>query len=211
MSRSRIRTWARWSRISADKAAAARSDEAVARLLQAWRGEIEARAVYSILAERMRDPRRAQVIREIADGESRHRERIEKRLRELGQPIPEPSTVRIPTWLRLQARFAPVMRMLAHMEPAEQGEITDRYKRSTGDPETDAVLASIRAEEQGHSRSLDAIQATHGGGEPPTSGAEGKLNRILGRETWHRTGSGWISGAIYGANDGLAAVFGIVP
>jgi VIT1/CCC1 family predicted Fe2+/Mn2+ transporter len=36
------------------------------------------------------------------------------------------------------------------------------------------------------------------------------LNRILGRETWHRTGSGWISGAIYGANDGLAAVFGIV-
>ena len=36
------------------------------------------------------------------------------------------------------------------------------------------------------------------------------MNRILGRETWHRTGSGWISGAIYGANDGLAAVFGIV-
>src|SRR5207302_3210371 len=35
-------------------------------------------------------------------------------------------------------------------------------------------------------------------------------NRILGRESWHRTGAGWISGAIYGANDGLAAVFGIV-
>jgi VIT1/CCC1 family predicted Fe2+/Mn2+ transporter len=158
----------------------------------------------------MRDPRRAQVIREIAEGEARHRERIEKRLRELGQPIPDPATVRIPTWLRLQARFAPVMRMLARMESAEQVEITDRYKRSTGDPETDAVLASIRAEEQGHSRTLDAIQATHGTGEPTSSGAEGKLNRILGRETWHRTGSGWISGAIYGANDGLAAVFGIV-
>jgi len=103
-----------------------------------------------------------------------------------------------------------VMRMLAHMESNEQVEITDRYKRPTGDAETDAVLASIRTEEQGHSRSLDALQATHGGGEPPPSGAEGKLNRILGRETWHRTGSGWISGAIYGANDGLAAVFGIV-
>ena len=36
------------------------------------------------------------------------------------------------------------------------------------------------------------------------------LDRILRRETWHRTGTGWISGAIYGANDGLAAVFGIV-
>ncbi len=187
-----------------------RSDEAVARLLEAWRGEVEARAVYTILAGRMRDPRRAQVIREIADGEARHRERIEKRLRELGQPIPDPSTVRVSTWLRLQARFAPVMRMLAHMESNEQVEITDRYKRPTGDAETDVVLASIRTEEQGHSRTLDAIQATHGGGEPPSSGAEGKLNRILGRETWHRTGSGWISGAIYGANDGLAAVFGIV-
>jgi VIT1/CCC1 family predicted Fe2+/Mn2+ transporter/rubrerythrin len=189
--------------------ATARTDEAEARLLEAWRGEVEARAVYTILAERMRDPRRAQVIREIADGEARHRERIENRLRELGRPIPDPSTVRISPWLRLQARLAPVTRMLAHMESNEQVEITDRYKRTTGDPDTDAVLASIRTEEQGHSRTLDAIQATHGG-ELPTSGAEGKLNRILGRETWHRTGSGWISGAIYGANDGLAAVFGIV-
>jgi VIT1/CCC1 family predicted Fe2+/Mn2+ transporter/rubrerythrin len=187
------------------------SGEAVARLLEAWRGEVEARAVYEILADRMRDPRRAQVIREIADGEARHRERIEKRLSELGQPTPDSSTVHISTWLRLQARFAPVMSMLAHMESNEQVEITERYKRSTGDADTDAVLASIRTEEQGHSRSLDAIQATHSsGGEPPRSGAEGKLNRILGRETWHRTGSGWISGAIYGANDGLAAVFGIV-
>src|SRR5665213_4175311 len=102
------------------------------------------------------------------------------------------------------------MRMLAHMESNEQVEISERYKRSTGDADTDAVLASIRTEEQGHSRSLDALQAAHGGGESPPSGAEGKLSRILGRETWHRTGSGWISGAIYGANDGLAAVFGIV-
>jgi VIT1/CCC1 family predicted Fe2+/Mn2+ transporter/rubrerythrin len=188
-----------------------RTDEAVPRLLEAWRGEVEARAVYTILAHRMRDPRRAQVIGEIADGEGRHRERLEQRLRDLGQPIPDPSTVRISSWLRLQARFAPVMRVLAHMESNEQVEITDRYKRTTGDPETDAVLASIRTEEQGHSRTLDAIQATHSVGEAsPAPGAEGKLNRILGRETWHRTGSGWISGAIYGANDGLAAVFGIV-
>jgi VIT1/CCC1 family predicted Fe2+/Mn2+ transporter/rubrerythrin len=186
-----------------------RSGEAVARLLEAWRGEVEARAVYTILAGRMRDPRRAEVIREIAGGEARHRERIERRLRELGQPIPDASTIHISSWLRLQARLAPVMRMLAHMETNEQTEITDRYKRPTGDAETDAVLASIRTEEQGHSRSLDVLQATHSG-EPAPSGAQGRLNRILGRETWHRTGSSWISGAIYGANDGLAAVFGIV-
>src|ERR1700686_5672501 len=188
MCRSRTRGLARGCRISADQAPSAQPGPAVARLFEAWRGEGEARAVYTILAERMRDPRRAQVLREIADGEARHRERIEKRLRELGRPIPDPATVHISAWLRLQARFAPVTRMLAHMESNEQVEITDRYKRSTADPHTDTVLPSIRTEEQGHSRSLDVIQASHGS-EPPPSGAEGKLNRILGRETWHRTGS----------------------
>jgi vacuolar iron transporter family protein len=182
---------------------------AVARLQDAWRGEIEAQTVYTILAERLHDQRRGEVIREIAAAEGRHRERIEKRLRELGQQIPDPSTVQISPWLRLQARLAPVTQVLRHMEAAEKEEITDRYKLSTGDADTDSVLSSIRVEEQGHSRSLDAIQAAHAG-DAPASGAQGRLNRILGRETWHRTGSGWISGAIYGANDGLAAVFGIV-
>jgi VIT1/CCC1 family predicted Fe2+/Mn2+ transporter len=41
-------------------------------------------------------------------------------------------------------------------------------------------------------------------------GAQARLDRILGRESWHQMGGSWISGAIYGANDGLAAVFGIV-
>jgi VIT1/CCC1 family predicted Fe2+/Mn2+ transporter len=44
----------------------------------------------------------------------------------------------------------------------------------------------------------------------PPHPAQVRLDRIMGREKWHRTGGGWISGAIYGANDGLAAVFGIV-
>jgi VIT1/CCC1 family predicted Fe2+/Mn2+ transporter/rubrerythrin len=189
---------------------AAPASEAVARLLAAWRGEIEAQNVYTILAARMGDPKRAQVIREIAEAEGRHRQRIEQRLREMGKPIPDPATVQISPWLRLQARVAPVNTVLRHMESAEQMEITDRYRRPTGDPDTDAVLKSIRTEEQGHARSLDVIQSSHSGDGSPATGAEGRLNRILGRETWHRTGSGWISGAIYGANDGLAAVFGIV-
>jgi rubrerythrin len=189
---------------------AAGAKEAVNRLLEAWRGEVQARATYMILAQRMKDPRRAAVIRAIADAEGTHRERIEKRLRELGQLIPDPSTVQLTTWQRLQARFAPVSRVMARMEAGERAEIEDRYHRTTGDPDTDVVLASIRTDEQTHSHSLDAMQAAHSNAETPAFGPESLLNRILGRETWHRTGTGWISGAIYGANDGLAAVFGIV-
>ncbi len=44
----------------------------------------------------------------------------------------------------------------------------------------------------------------------PASATEARLDRILRREKWHRSSAGWIPGAIYGANDGLAAVFGIV-
>jgi VIT1/CCC1 family predicted Fe2+/Mn2+ transporter/rubrerythrin len=183
--------------------------DAVDRLLQAWRGEVQARALYTILAERVGDPRRADVIRAIADAEGSHRQRIEQRLRELGQPIPDPGSVRLSLSQRLQARVAPVEMVISRMESAEQSEIDDRYKRTTGDPQTDAVLQSIRLDEQEHSRSLESMQVAHRAGEPATS-IQGRLNRILGRETWHRTGAGWISGAIYGANDGLAAVFGIV-
>ncbi|HKB19099.1 MAG TPA: VIT1/CCC1 transporter family protein [Candidatus Dormibacteraeota bacterium] len=186
------------------------SDEAVARLLQAWRGEVQARMLYTILARRMGDSRRAEIIREIADAEASHRERIEKRLLELGQRVPDPSSVKLSLLQRLQAQVAPVEMVIARMEDAEEVEITDRYKRTTGDPDTDAVLEAIRVEEQGHSRSLESMEVAHRATDPAPSSVQSRLNRILGRESWHRTGAGWISGAIYGANDGLAAVFGIV-
>ena len=183
--------------------------EAVARLRQAWRGEVQANEMYTLLAERMGDSRKGEIIRAIADAEATHRQRIEARLRELGEPIPDPSSVKLSVIQRLQARFAPVENLIERMEEAEEIEITDRYKRTTGDPQTDAVLEAIRVDEQGHSKSLESMEVAHAAGPAPSS-VQTRLNRILGRESWHRTGAGWISGAIYGANDGLAAVFGIV-
>jgi len=184
-------------------------NEAQQRLLDAWRGEIQARAQYEILASRMKDPRRADIIRKIAAAEASHRERVEKRLQELGVPLPPEESARLSWMQRMQAQLAPVDVVIGRMEAAEQSEIDDSYKRSTGDPDTDAVLSAIRVEEQGHSRSLDEIQAAHST-DPRASAAQSRLDRILHQESWHRTGAGWISGAIYGANDGLAAVFGIV-
>ncbi|HEY6874933.1 MAG TPA: VIT1/CCC1 transporter family protein [Candidatus Dormibacteraeota bacterium] len=179
------------------------------RLLDAWRGEMQARAQYEILAGRMRDPKRANIIRQIAEAEGRHRERVEKRLQELGVAIPSPESARLSSLQRLQAQLAPISVVIARMEAAEHSEIDDKYRTTTGDPATDEVLSSIRVDEQAHSRSLDELQAAHATDARPTT-VQSHLDRILRRETWHRTGAGWISGAIYGANDGLAAVFGIV-
>ena len=184
--------------------------EAVERLRQAWRGEVQANQMYLLLAQRLGDSRKAEIIRAIADAEASHRERIEKRMRELGEPVPNLSTVKLSPLQKLQARLAPVEMVIQRMEAAEEEEITDRYRRSTGDPQTDAVLEAIRVEEQDHSRSLEAMEVAHQASAPAPSSVQSRLNRILGRESWHRTGAGWVSGAIYGANDGLAAVFGIV-
>ena len=161
---------------------------------------------------------------------------------ELGIPVPDRATVKVPLWLRLQARIAPVDRLLAAREAAENDEVDDLYKRSTGDNTTDRLLRDIRREERSHSMAVADLRAGgheqvgggdgFGVGQPgdPLSaqlprpspldrgdggpiavpGARQRLDKILGREKWHRSGAGWISGAIYGANDGLAAVFGIV-
>jgi vacuolar iron transporter family protein len=52
------------------------------------------------------------------------------------------------------------------------------------------------------------VLRTLAGGKMPTP--RSTLDSILGRERWHVRGSGWIGDAIYGVNDGLGAVFGIV-
>src|SRR5919197_3764164 len=190
------------------------SDEVQSRLLKAWQGEIEAGAVYELIARRL-DERRAEIMRKMAEAEGGHRRRLEARMEELGIPIPDPSTVQLSPWLRLQARIAPIDRLLAAREAAEDDEVDDLYKRSTGDPETDELLRSIRREERSHSMAVQEMRGGDGSQTPEPSpvaipGAQARLDRILGRETWHQTGGSWISGAIYGANDGLAAVFGIV-
>jgi VIT1/CCC1 family predicted Fe2+/Mn2+ transporter/rubrerythrin len=184
--------------------------DVVKRLLRAWRGEIEARYVYEVIAGREPDPDRARIIRDIADAEATHRERLEQRLRELGEPIPDPASVRISPWLQLQARLAPIDRLLRAREAAEDDEVEGTYGTPTGDQETDRVLASIRNDERSHSRTVENLSAHPGGPPPDPNGPEQRLRRILGRERWHRGGQGWVSDAIYGANDGLAAVFGMV-
>jgi vacuolar iron transporter family protein len=192
------------------------SDEVRDRLLKAWQGEILAGSVYELIAARMPD-REAEILRRMAHAESGHRQRLENRMAELEIQIPDPTTVKVPMWLRLQARVAPVDRLLAAREAAEDEEVDDLYRHSTGDPVTDTLLREIRKDERSHSLAVQEMRSGSSDGDgagrdAPLAipGARARLDRIVGREKWHRTGGGWISGAIYGANDGLAAVFGIV-
>jgi VIT1/CCC1 family predicted Fe2+/Mn2+ transporter len=192
-----------------DESSGMSTPEAVARLLVAWRGEVGARAAYEALAAREPNPQRAAILRRMAEAEGGHRRRLEARLQELGVAIPDPAFVRLSLWTRLQIRFAPVERVLAWREALENREAEDLYQRPTGDPTTDGLLAQLRKDERSHALAAQDMRPNSHHSSVVES-PEGHLKRILARETWHRTGSSWISGAVYGANDGLAAVFGIV-
>jgi Rubrerythrin len=145
------------------------------RLLKAWQGEIVAGAVYDLIAQRMPD-REAEILRRMAAAESGHRGRLEARMQELGIPVPDPDAVRLPLWLRLQARMAPIDRLLAAREAAEDDEVDDLYRRSTGDPVTDGLLREIRKEERSHSMAVQEIRS----GSDTTDGVGGANTRRRG-------------------------------
>ena len=195
-----------------------------ARLLRVWRGEVLAAKVYALIAQRLPD-RQAELVRRIAQVEDGHRQRLEARMRELGLVVPDQASVRVGRWLRVQARVAPVDRLLAAREAAEQADVDEVYGRPTGDPVTDRMFQEIREQERSHASTLEELR--HGskdssvpaGESDVVAGAQtqagaalarARLDRILTRERWHKKGGGWIADAIYGANDGLASVFGIV-
>ncbi|MGO9973957.1 MAG: VIT1/CCC1 transporter family protein [Solirubrobacteraceae bacterium] len=227
--------------------AGAPSAAVIERLLHAWREEIAASRLYELIAQRT-PAREAAILRRMAQAEAGHRRRLEARMRELGIGVPSADTVRMSWWQRLQARIAPVDRLLASAEAAEDEAVDILYHHETGDSTTDALLSDLREEERSHSYAIRELRgqppvtqeakpapALAPDAEPaPTLAQEAeraltlaqeagvalpakeklepqeKLDRILGREKWHQTSGGWIGDVIYGANDGLAAVFGIV-
>ena len=98
------------------------------------------------------------------------------------------------------------MSIILHRLEQEENLAEDEYARlisGSNDPEDRAVAEEVAREEREHARTLHALA-----GPPPAPGTV--LDSILRRERWHVRGTGWIGDAIYGVNDGLGAVFGIV-
>jgi VIT1/CCC1 family predicted Fe2+/Mn2+ transporter len=179
------------------------------RLLESWQEEIQAATIYARLADRELDSNRKRILSELSATERRHAEKWAARLRELGAAVPDPATVRLPRSMDLSLRFAPLDAVISHQE-AEERRLSGAHSEMTGDPDTDVLLAEIGAEDEEHAGALRGLMAGKGAALQQHGKVQSHLERILARETWHTRGGGWIAGAIYGVNDGLAAVFGIV-
>ena len=113
-----------------------------------------------------------------------------------------PDAASVKPALGLSLQVAPPEVIFRKLEAHEQQDAAT-YERLAGelDEAGRTILRDIMADDQEHATILRVLA----GPESPRSA----LDLILRRER-HVRGAGWVSDAIYGINDGLGAVFGIV-
>src|SRR5262249_41096549 len=169
-----------------------------------WRREVEAAATYRHLAARERDPRRRDILIRLADQEDRHAARWSERIAASTGRAPDPREVeRGLSWFqRISDPNVVLLRLEQEENKAE--EEYDQLMARLSDPSDRKIAEEAMLEERDHAVILRGLA---GGGVPTPRST---LDSILHRERWHVRGTGWIGDAIYGVNDGLGAVFGIV-
>ena len=185
-----------------------------------WRSEMEGAATYRALAETESDARRKSVLLRLAEAEERHAARWARRLEELGGAVPGDAESIAPSSTVLEAsRTEGLEGAISHLESDEARDIAtySEQAKATDDRPSQQILSDLVKEEQSHARILRSLTKEKLPEKPLESmpsalreRARTRLDRILGRERWHaRTGS-WLGDAIYGVNDGLGSVFGLV-
>ncbi|HYM21979.1 MAG TPA: VIT1/CCC1 transporter family protein [Vicinamibacterales bacterium] len=169
-----------------------------------WRTEVEAAATYRHLANREHDSKRRDILNRLAEQEEKHAARWAERIKATTGRAPDPEEVhRGLSWFQRISDPNVVLLRLEQEENKAEAEYDDLMARLT-DPDDRRIAEEAKFEERDHA----VILRTLAGGSIPTP--RSTLDSILGRERWHARGTGWIGDAIYGVNDGLGAVFGIV-
>jgi len=169
-----------------------------------WRREVEAAATYRHLAERERDPKRRDILSRLADQEDNHATRWAERIEVATGRRPDRAAVEHGlSWFQRISDPNVVLHRLEQEENRAEAEYDILVARLT-DPEDKRIAEDAKLEEADHAVILRGLA----GGTVTTP--RSALDTILRRERWHVRGTGWIGDAIYGVNDGLGAVFGIV-
>jgi len=164
-------------------------------LIDNWRGEQNAAALYRALARQEKSPERARILEEIAQSEDHHAEVMERRLREMGVPLPKHRLGLRVRVLSLLARIFGPKSVLPIVESFEAKDL-GAYRG----PEQDPAVQALAADERGHFRTVGRLAR---GGPAPVE--------IAQHERWHRSGgSGTLRASIFGVSDGLVSNLSLV-
>ncbi len=181
--------------------------EIVRVLRENWREELVIARVYRTMAEDEKNARRRELMHRMADSEEEHASLWAERLAALGEIVnPDEVEGDYQKQYRVLRHFG-TDAMIRRIEREERGHVADYQAqiKSLGDPESAAILERVIPDEEAHAERLHQMAMES------QTGPRSKLDSLLAREKWHAHGTGsWIGDAIYGINDGLGAVFGIV-
>jgi vacuolar iron transporter family protein len=185
---------------------ASRPEETIEVVKRNWRAEVETAQTYRDLAKREPDEKRKGILLRMAEAEERHAQRWEQKLRDLGvEPPVLEDTIgrRLNRWWNKIAGANIAIRRMEAAEERHEADFREQADRAlAGEQDVQEFLRQSALEEKAHARALNAMAG------PPSPRTA--LDAILKRERWHGRGGSWVADAIYGANDGLGAVFGIV-
>jgi vacuolar iron transporter family protein len=179
-----------------------------------WRAEMQGYHTYQTLADRETDPAQLSAFRSLASAEKHHADLWAGRIRAHGgsEPVYKGSMSGEADTISNRVGGADIT--LRRLELDESRDIEKYTKQLTeiGDGPSVKVLKQILEDEREHYQLLGSLirkrrpipQAS------PEQAKQALDGLMAARQQGHLKASGWVGDAIYGVNDGLGAIFGIV-
>jgi vacuolar iron transporter family protein len=179
-----------------------------------WQAEMVGYYTYQSLAAKETDPQRRLALKGLSSAEKHHADLWAERIEALGGVQPEYRGSADGEMSSLQNKVGGPELALRRLEIDESRDIAKYAKqlRELGDAPSLAILQRVLEDEKEHYRTLSNLVRTR---RPLQSSspeqAQKALDELLtARDRGQRHAAGWVGDAIYGVNDGLGAIFGIV-
>jgi len=178
-----------------------RNDPLIRTLQADWALEMDGAEMYQALAERQRIPERKAIFEKLSAIERKHADQWARRLREQGAEVPAFHSGKAHA-TRIAGTPGGMGEIIQAIEAEERRDVAYYLKqlREFEDEATRAILREVVLDEFAHAHILRRLYVQ--------SGDRSALDYLLRRQRGS-TGS-WVGDAIYGINDGLGAIFGIV-
>ncbi|MGA7155622.1 MAG: VIT1/CCC1 transporter family protein [Acidobacteriaceae bacterium] len=179
-----------------------------------WQTEMRGYHTYLTLSEQEGDPHRRRTLRNLALAEKHHADLWATRLTALGAAIPKYDGPEAGEAGSLATRVGGPDLALRRLELDESRDIARYGKqiRELGDEASVAILKEVISDEADHYLTLGGLIRHHLPATPmePEAARQALDELVAEREKGQPKAASWIGDAIYGVNDGLGAIFGIV-
>jgi vacuolar iron transporter family protein len=179
-----------------------------------WQAEMEGFHTYTALSKAEADPHRRNALRGLAMAEKHHADLWAGRIKELGWTEPRYNGNANGQADSLATRVGGPDLALRRLEIDEARDIAKygQQLRALGDEPSINILKEVIADEREHYSTLGNLIRSRGAlpSLPPEEVQAALDDLIAARNKGHSQAAGWVGDAIYGVNDGLGSIFGIV-